>query len=151
MDKARHSRAAALVAVVALGWAGLATSGTDVIKDRQEAMEQVGDAMQGLAAIAKGETPFDAAVVKEKAVAIGDHLKKASTLFPEGSAEGDVETWAKAEVWSEPAEFAKRFEAAGAAAEALAAVTEESDFRPALGKLGGSCKSCHETYRRPKS
>jgi cytochrome c556 len=29
-------------------------------------------------------------------------------------------------------------------------VTEESAFRPALGKLGNSCKECHQTYRRPK-
>ena len=36
------------------------------------------------------------------------------------------------------------------AAEALKAVTEEAAFRPALGKLGNSCKSCHQDYRRPK-
>ena len=30
-------------------------------------------------------------------------------------------------------------------------VTEESAFMPALGKLGNSCKSCHQDYRRPKN
>jgi cytochrome c556 len=29
-------------------------------------------------------------------------------------------------------------------------VTEEKDFLPALGRLGNACKSCHQTYRRPK-
>ena len=30
------------------------------------------------------------------------------------------------------------------------AVTDEAAYRPALGKLGNSCKSCHQDYRRPK-
>jgi cytochrome c556 len=146
----KHVPAAALVAALALGVAGVATSSTDVIKDRQHAMENVGGAMQTLGAIAKGEAPFDAAVVKDSATTIEDNLRKASTLFPEGSNEGDVETWAKPEIWSDHADFIVKFKAAQAAAEALKSVSEESAFRPALGKLGESCKSCHQTYRRPK-
>jgi cytochrome c556 len=150
VKKTKHARAAALVAATALGVVGVAASSTDVIKDRQHAMENVKDAMMTLAAIAKGEAPFDATVVKKNAATMEDHLRKASTLFPEGSAQGDVETWAKAEVWSDHADFVVKFKAAQAAAESLKSVTEESAFRPALGKLGNSCKSCHQTYRRPK-
>ncbi len=148
--KIKHALAAALVGAMALGVVGVAASSTDVIKDRQHAMENVGDAMMALAAIAKGEAPFDAAVVKENAATMEDHLRKAATLFPEGSDKGDVETWAKSEVWSDNPDFVVKFEAAKAEAEAIGLVTEESAFRPALGKLGSSCKSCHETYRRPK-
>jgi cytochrome c556 len=107
--------------------------------------------MMALVAIVKGEAPFDATVVKENAATMEDHLGKASALFPEGSGQGDVETWAKAEVWSDHADFAVKFKEAQAAAEVIGLVTEESAFRPALGKLGSSCKSCHETYRRPKN
>ncbi len=146
----KHGLAVALVAAMALGVAGVAASSTDAIKDRQHAMENVRDAMMALAAIAKGEAPFDAAVVNENAATMEGHLRKASTLFPEGSGQGDVETWAKAEVWSDHADFVVKFKEAQAAAEALKSVSEESAFRPALGKLGSSCKSCHETYRRPK-
>ena len=147
----KQAVAAALVAATALGVAGVAASSTDTIKDRQHAMENVGDAMMALAAIAKGEAPFDAAVVKKNAATMEEHLKKASTLFPEGSGQGDVETWAKAEIWSDRAAFDTKFKEAQAAAAALQSVSQEAAFRPALGKVGDSCKSCHQTYRRPKN
>jgi cytochrome c556 len=146
----KHTLAAALVATMTFAGVGMAVSSTDTIKDRQDAMETVGGAMQKLGAIAKGEAPFDAAVVKENAATMEEHLRKASTLFPEGSDTGDVETWAKAEIWTDHADFVMKLKTAEAAAEAMKSVTEESAFRPALGKLGNSCKECHQTYRRPK-
>lgn len=145
--------AAAAVAVLAIGVASVATpspEGTAAIKARHEAMEGIGDAMGPLAAIAKGEAPFDSAVVEKNAGTIAENLKKAAALFPEGSDKGDVETWAKEEIWSNSADFAMKMQTARAQAEALQAVTEEAAFRPALGKLGNSCKSCHMDYRRPK-
>ena len=141
--------AAAAVATMTLGVV-VAAASTDAIKGRQQAMEKTGGAMQKLSGIAKGEAPFDTAVVKENAATIKDQMQQAKTMFPEGSDTGDVETWAKAEIWSDHAAFVKEFEAAEAAAEAMMSVTEESAFRPALGELGNSCKSCHQTYRRPK-
>ena len=145
--------AAAAVATLAVGAASVATSspeGTEAIKERHETMEGVGEAMGSLGAIAKNEVPFDAAVVEKNAGTIAEGLKKAAALFPEGSAEGDAETWAKAEIWTDFADFELQMETARAHAEALQSVTEEAAFRPALGKLGNSCKSCHQTYRRPK-
>lgn len=146
----KEARAAALVAMMALGIAGVAASSTEAIKGRQQAMENTGGAIQKLGDIAKGNAPFDTAVVKESAATIRDEMQKAKTMFPEGSDTGDVETWAKAEIWSDHANFVKMFEATETEAEAMMSVTEESAFRPALGKLGNSCKSCHQTYRRPK-
>jgi cytochrome c556 len=113
-------------------------------------MEGIGDAMKALGAVAKKEAPFDAKVVQSSAKTIADRLKKAAELFPEGSASGEVETWAKAEIWSDRENFDKDLEGAMAAAAALQQVTEEAAFLPALGALGNGCKSCHDTYRRPK-
>jgi cytochrome c556 len=145
----KRALATAVVATMTLGVV-VAASSTDVIKDRQQAMENTGGAIQKLADIAKGDAPFDVAVVKENAATIKDEMQRAKTMFPEGSDSGDVETWAKAEIWSDHAAFVKEFEAAEAAAEAMMSVTEVSAFRPALGAIGNSCKSCHQTYRRPK-
>jgi cytochrome c556 len=139
---------AAAVAVISITFAG--TTGTTAIKERQEAMEEIGKAMKALGAIAKGEVPFDAEVVKAQGKTIADHLKKAAGLFPEGSDKGEVETWAKAEIWSDREDFQKRFDTATAAAVALQSVTDESAFLPALGAVGNGCKNCHDTYRRPK-
>jgi cytochrome c556 len=146
----KHALAAALVAALAAGSASMADSGTDAIKDRQQAMKDVGGAMQNLAAIAKKEAPFDSGVVKSNAGTIADALKKAAALFPEGSDKGDVETWAMPDIWSDLADFEEKFRAAEAEAIALQSVTFESAFPPALGKLGNACKTCHQTYRRPK-
>jgi cytochrome c556 len=148
----RHALAAALVAALAVGTASIAAStSADAIKERQQAMEDVGGAMKNLAAIAKKETPFDAAVVKKNTGTIAEALKQAADLFPEGSDTGDVETWAKPEIWSERVDFMKKLETAEAEALALQSVSVETAFAPALGKLGDACKACHQTYRRPKN
>jgi cytochrome c556 len=139
---------AAVAVVISVTFA--ATTGTAAIKERQEAMEKMGQAMQALGAIAKKQAPFDAKVVKTQAGTIASELKTAAGLFPDGSDKGDVETWAKAEIWSEREAFARDFEAAVAAAVAMQSVTEEAAFGPALGTLGNGCKACHGTYRRPK-
>lgn len=134
-------------AIVALG-ASLALA--DAVEDRQAAMKAVGKAMGALAAIAKKEAPFDAAVVKENADIIAAKFEAAKTLFPDGSEKGAVETYAKPDIWSDRAGFDAALAKAHEAAVAMAAVTEESQFGAALGALGNGCKGCHEKFRRPK-
>ena len=141
----------AAAALVIFATAGIAASGTEAIKKRQEAMGEVREGMMALAAIAKGEAPFDAAVVAKNAGVIESHLTESAPHFPEGSAQGDVETWAKPEIWENMDDFMAKLEESKAAAAALKSVTEETAFRPAMGKLGSSCKACHTDYRRPKS
>lgn len=143
-----------LTAIVAIGAvasiAVAAATGTAAIKERQHAMEDVGKAMGPLVGIAKKQAEFDAEVVKASAETIAESLRKAAELFPEGSDTGDVETWAKAAIWSDPEDFQKRFETAIAAAVAMQSVTDEGAFMPALGAVGNGCKTCHDPYRRPK-
>ena len=139
---------ASLAVSLSVGSAAAAVIAADAFHDRHMAMEAVGDAMKPLAAIAKKQAPFDAAVVKANATTIADNLKKASTLFPAGSGGGD--SLAKPEIWSDPAGFEKRMKDAHAAAVALQAVSDEAAYGPALGALGGNCKSCHDKYRLPK-
>lgn len=128
-----------------------ATAGTGAIKQRQEAMEAVRDGMMTLGSIAKKEQPFNAEVVKASAASIADHLAKAAELFPEGSGEGEVQTWAKPEIWTDRAHFDEILESTHQAAVELQSVTEASAFPPALGKLGNGCKTCHDMYRLPKN
>jgi len=141
----------ALAVVVAVASITLAAvTGTAAIKERQKAMEDILEAMKSLGAIAKNQAPFDAAVVKASAETIANRLNKAAELFPDGSGTGDVETWAKPEIWSDRENFNKDLETAAAAAVAMQSVTDEAAFGPALGALGNGCKTCHDSYRRPK-
>jgi cytochrome c556 len=136
-----------VVTSLAVGGASILAFAADPAHERHEAMEGVGDAMKALGAIAKKEAPFDASVVKAKATLIADNLKKASTLFLPGTDGG--ESMAKPEIWTDRETFDKTMTDAQTAAIALAAVTEEAAFRPALGTLGGNCKSCHDKFRIP--
>jgi cytochrome c556 len=140
---------AAVAAAIAISAAAM--TATEAIKHRQKAMEGIGDQMKTLAAIAKKQEPFDATVVKTSATMIADHLEKASKLFPEGSATGDVQTWAKPEIWTDREHFDKLLENAHQAAVELGSVTQAEAFPPALGKLGNGCKSCHDAFRLPKN
>ena len=67
-----------LAAVIGVTSAALAGP----IEDRQAAMKNVGKAMGALAAIAKKEAPFDAAVVKASATALAENVKVAKTALP---------------------------------------------------------------------
>jgi len=120
------------------------------IEDRQKAMEQVGDAIKVFAAIAKKEQPFDAAVVKANAEKMAAAFAAAKDLFPDGSQTGDKETWAKPDIWTDRATFDAGMNKAHEAALAMAAVTDQAQFMPALQALGGACKGCHDKFRRPK-
>jgi cytochrome c556 len=128
-----------------------AMTATEAIKDRQKAMEAVREGMMTLGAIAKKEQPFDAGVVQASGAKIADHLAKAAELFPEGSGEGEVQTWAKPEIWTDRENFDELLESTQQAAVDMQSVTEAEAFPSALGKLGTGCKSCHDLYRLPKN
>lgn len=147
MRLSKQAVASLAVSGLVLG-ASLLVLAADAFQDRHMAMEEVNDAMKALGAIAKKQTPFDAAVVKANAATIADNLKKASALFPAGS--GGGESLAKPEIWTDAAGFEKGMKNAQAAAVALQSVSDEAAFRPALGVLGATCKACHDTYRLPK-
>lgn len=151
--RTKRNLSAGLAAVALVGAVSVslsATGGTTAIKDRQHAMEQIGDSMQALAAIAKKEAPFDTAVIQKNAGTIVEQLEKSAGLFPAGSDTGEVETWAKAEIWSDAQGYAKALDQARDAAVAMKGVSDEAAFAPALGQLGNGCKNCHQAYRRPK-
>jgi len=141
----------AIVVALVVAVSAVAMAATEAIKQRQKAMEGVRDGIMTLGAIAKKEQPFDVEVVHASAAKIADHLAQAAELFPEGSAEGEVQTWAKPEIWTDRENFDEIMESTRQAAIEMQAVTEAESFPPALGKLGTGCKSCHDLYRLPKN
>lgn len=118
---------------------------------RQAAMKIVGENIGILVGTAKGKIEFDAAKIKAAALAIKANLEKNATLYPEGTGpDSGVKTRAKDEIWLDTEGFAAALKTAIAAADGMAGVTKKADLLPALGKLGGGCKGCHEKFRAPK-
>lgn len=151
MSRTRLSIWCAIAAVLAVAISAAAMTATEAIQQRQKAMEGVRDGMMALGAIAKKQQPFDAGVVQANAAKIADHLAQAAELFLEGSDTGEVQTWAKAEIWTDRGQFDQFLESTRQAAVDLQSVTEAEAFPPALGALGNGCKSCHDMYRLPKN
>ncbi|WP_075997871.1 c-type cytochrome [Salaquimonas pukyongi] len=143
--------ASILTATLTAGAAIAASHGADPIATRKNGMQGVGLAMGTLAAMAKGEAPFN-----EKSALSALKLMNyvAATFeqhFPEGSNSGG-DTTAAPKIWEDMAGFkaavaklqtdtAAAIEAAPASAEALG---------PIMGSVGGNCKSCHESFRVKK-
>jgi cytochrome c556 len=75
-----------------------------VVKERMDAMGEMGDVIKSLSAMMRGETTYDANTVRNGAEVIRSHSGEAmTTLFPEHSTDGPSE--AKHEIWTEWEEF----------------------------------------------
>ena len=139
--------------VLALGIGLAHAAADDQIKARQAEMKANGKAMGALAAIMKGEAPYDAAVVKASldAMAAADAAAGEAKAWDASSLEGaTVETWAKPEIWAEGSDIGVKYQAWLDARTALAATSDEAGFKAAFPALGAACKGCHEEFRRPK-
>ena len=144
MSRMKLRISGAITVAVVVTMSAAAMTATEAIKQRQKAMEGVRAGIMTLGAIAKKEQPFDAEVVHASAAKIADNLELAAGLFPEGTDAGEVQTWAKPEIWNDREHFDEILESTRQAAVDLQSVTEAAAFPPALGKLGNGCKSCHD-------
>lgn len=115
---------------------------------RKHMMEGVGKAMGGLAAIAKGKKPYDAAVVKASLTTMADTMKTFPDQFPKGSETGH-KTEASPKIWENFDDFkAKAAKLETDATTLLAALpADQAAVGNAMKTLGADCGACHETYR----
>ncbi|MBT3134244.1 cytochrome c [Alteromonas sp. ALT199] len=118
---------------------------------RQAVFQLVRSNMGPLGGMAKGALPFDESVMETNAVRLeqladmmGDYLAVDTRKF-------DVETGAKDEIWESFSDVEKKVMALKTAAQGLQAAVnagDESAYRGAIGKIGASCKSCHDDYKK---
>ena len=138
-------------ATLAVGLSSAAMAEMGPIEARQACMKANGKMMGVLVPIIKGEKPYDKAAVDGAIAATEAACTGWDGWFGDDTKPGGaVETWAKAEVWTDRATF----DAAGAAyVKALGDVkasADEASFKAAFPALGKSCQDCHEKFRRPK-
>ena len=118
----------------------------DHVKARQDAFKKVGESMEGIGKMAKGETPFDAEQFKTLVADMQTAGGEAFQHFGEGTQGGN----AKAEIWTDMAKFEAGRDQMVAAVTALNEAAQSGDMKvigPKIGDVGGSCKSCHDAFK----
>ena len=100
----------------------MTTASADPIADREAYMKENGRLVGAVAAVVKGEKPFDAAEVLASLEALNAHAQEfdAAKLFPAGS-EGEE-----------------------------ASPQDVDALRATVGEIGGSCSGCHKAFRIDK-
>jgi cytochrome c556 len=124
----------------------------ELMHERHEGMEDIGDAFKIVSRELKNDNP-DIAKVREGAGTIARLAPQASSWFPPDTGPEVGKTRAKSEIWQKPADFAaksKEFDQRAQAFNAALRGTDLAAIRAAHGELGKSCKGCHDDYRSEK-
>ena len=122
----------------------------DKVNQNQTIMKSNGKNAGVLAAMVKGEKPYDQAAVDAALTQLDETAKKLPTMFPESvkglKAEGDYS--ASSKIWEDKAGFDAHIATfAKAVADAKASVKDLDTLKVSLPVIGKSCGGCHETYR----
>ncbi len=104
-----------------------------------------------LGAQVQGKAPFNAQDAATRAERVAYFIQIFGEAFPESSKPGaNVKTHAKAEIWTDKAEFDKLLKDAQAKAADLAKVAKGGkldEIKPAFGAAGQACKACHDKFQ----
>ena len=122
----------------------------DAIKYRQSALFVMGQHFGRVGAMANGRVPFDAKVAAENADIVADMAKLPWVAFGAGTDKGG-NTKAKAEIWTEQAKFKEHQDRLVGDMQKLSAAAKSGSLdqlKAAWGPNSGSCKSCHDTFRK---
>ena len=118
-----------------------------MIDSRQGMMSYIGSNMRTLSRMAKGDLEFNRDYVR----AVGDSVSAIAAAFPhlfqEGTGKELGGTEADASIFSDLEGFTARANELGAAARAVAASEDVSEFAANFPAMAGTCSACHSQYR----
>ena len=140
------------LAVAGLVFASVAfgQDAASVIEYRQKVMGSIGNNMGSIGHIMKFKLPQSGNIAGH-AANINTSAKMILAAFKQQLAEGKTD--AKAAVWSDWAKFEKATQDLIDESAKLASVAQGGDMAAIGGqmkKVGGTCKGCHEDFRKPK-
>jgi cytochrome c556 len=126
----------------------------DQVKDTQAMMKGNGKNAGALAAMVKGEKPYDQATVDAAITQFADTAAKLPTLFPETikgkSFDGDYSPSSK--IWEDQAGFAEHIASfTKVVTDAKGKITDLDTLKAQLPVIGKQCGACHETFRIKKT
>ena len=129
---------------------GAVVAQQDAVKNAQTYMKGNGKNAGALAAMVKGEKPYDQATVDTAFAQFEDTIKNLPTLFPESikglKAEGDYS--ASPKIWEDKAGFSEHIASFGkVVSEAKAQIKDLDSLKAAFPAVGKQCGGCHETFR----
>jgi cytochrome c556 len=123
---------------------------SDAIAARQKILKSFGNTTKPVAAMLKGQAPFDLATVQTALKTIVAGTKKLPSLYPPDSKTGG-KTQALLRIWEEKPRFEGLYAKLGKdAAAAETAITDEASLKANFGKVFGDCKACHDDFRQKK-
>lgn len=120
----------------------------DAIKYRQGVYRVIGWNFAPMAAMVKGEKPYDKEAFARHAANVDFAGRLAHEGFTPGSEKGD--TKAKPEAWSKPDDFKAKFTKLNEETSRLAAISKTGSFdeiKKQFGATGAACKACHDEYK----
>ena len=143
-----------VVAGMLLLGVGAVVAQQDVVKETQNVMKGNGKNAGAVAAMVKGEKPYDQATVDTALAQFEDTAKKLPTLFPDSTKglkpEGDYS--ASPKIWEDKAGFeAKIASFAKVVAEAKTKIKDLDTLKATFPAIGKECGGCHETFRLKNS
>jgi cytochrome c556 len=145
------TKTAIAAATVAIATTALAQPKPEqFVKQRQSALALIGWYFGPMGAVAKGEAPFN----KDDAIRRTNNLVVLSKMPWEGFVAGTENvgnTKALPAIWTQNAKFKEagaKMEAEMVKLAAAANAGNEAEFKKQFGVVGGTCKACHDDFRK---
>ncbi len=129
---------------------GQATPDPTPIQTRQSQFREIGTAFKAINDELRKDAP-GRFVLGSSARLIAGNLHRIGALFPAGSGPAaGIKTKAKANIWTDRAQFDRLNASAASEADKLVVVMRGNDMaaiRAQVPVLGAACKSCHQQFR----
>jgi cytochrome c556 len=131
----------------------LLAEASDFEKARLANYRELGTAFKNVMDELRSGTP-ETLIIQMSAREIRKASQQQYNWFPAGSGPASgVKTEARAEIWTQPADFKARQDAFAAQAAAFQSAAQSGDvgkIRAAARQLGEACKACHTQFRNKK-
>jgi cytochrome c556 len=125
----------------------------ETVKTRQHNLKDLGGAFKAVRDQVRKPQP-DLTQVQQATAQIDQLASEMKQWFPRGSGPSeDIETDAKAEIWSDPQGFTAaltKFQQEAPKLSSFAKAGDADGLKKQVGVVGGTCKGCHDKYRVPQ-
>src|SRR4029077_9770046 len=128
-----------------------AATPAELQKARHDHYKELGDAFKAVRDASKSDSP-DFAAIEKAAEVVNKASVDQQQWFPKGTGPEAGKTRALPEIWSKPDDFTAAQKMFSERAPKLLAAAKTKDvaaITAAFKDVGGACKNCHDTFRKP--